>query len=67
MMLRSSDTEMIGMSTERAIRSAVRCLVPVSEVGTWVLGTRWTLARAIRLPSGARMIAPSILASSDSR
>ncbi len=63
----SSDTEITGTSIDRATRSAVRWRVPVSEVGTLGLGTRWTLARAMRLESGARMIAPSILASSDSR
>ena len=67
MTARSSDTEMTGTSIDRATRSAVRCLVPVSDVGTLVLGTRWTLARAIRVALAARMMAPSILASSDSR
>ena len=63
----SSDTEITGTSIDRATRSAVRCRVPVSEVGTFGLGTRWTLARAMRLASPARMMAPSIFASSDSR
>ena len=58
---------MTGTSIERATRSAVRCRVPVSDVGTLGLGTRWTLARAMRLASAARMMAPSIFASSDSR
>ena len=40
---------MTGTSIERATRSAVRCRVPVSDVGTLGFGTRWTLARAIRL------------------
>ena len=52
---------------DRATRSAVRWRVPVSVVGTFGFGTRWTLARAMRLASAARMMAPSILASSDSR
>ena len=52
---------------ERATRSAVRCRVPVSDVGMLALGTRCTLARAMREASAARMMAPSILASSDSR
>ena len=63
----SSDTEMTGTSIERATRSAVRWRVPVSDVGTLGLGTRWTLARAMRLASLARMMAPSIFASSDRR
>ena len=63
----SSEMEMTGTSIERATRSAVRCRVPVSVVGTLGFGTRWTLARAMRLASEARMMAPSILASSDSR
>ena len=63
----SSETEMTGTSIERATRSAVRWRVPVSLVGTFGLGTRWTLARAMRLASAARMMAPSILASSDRR
>ena len=66
-MAMSSDTEITGTSMERATRSAVRWRVPVSEVGTLGLGTRWTLARAMRLASEARMMAPSILASSDRR
>ena len=60
----SSDTEITGTLIDRATRSAVRCRVPVSEVGTFGLGTRWTLARAMRLASGASTMAPSILASS---
>ena len=63
----SSETEITGTSMERATRSAVRWRVPVSEVGTLGLGTRCTLARAMRLASGARTMAPSIFASSDSR
>ena len=63
----SSDTEMTGTSIDRATRSAVRCRVPVSDVGTFGFGTRWTLARAMRLASLARMMAPSIFASSESR
>ena len=45
----SSDTETTGTSIDRATRSAVRCRVPVSDVGTFGLGTRCTLARAMRL------------------
>ena len=63
----SSEIEITGTSIERATRSAVRCRVPVSDVGTFGLGTRCTLARAMRLASGARMMAPSILASSERR
>ena len=63
----SSDTETTGTSIDRATRSAVRWRVPVSDVGTLGLGTRCTLARAMRLASLARMMAPSILASSDRR
>ncbi len=66
-MAMSSEMEMTGTAMDRATRSAVRCRVPVSEVGTLGLGTRCTLARAIRLASEARMMAPSILASSESR
>ena len=58
---------MTGTEIWRATRSAVRCRVPVSFVGMSGSGTRWTLARAMRVPSEARMIAPSIFASSDSR
>ena len=57
---------MTGTSNDRATRSAVRCRVPVSDVAIAGLGTRWTLARAIRLESAARIIAPSIFASSES-
>src|SRR5438270_5111449 len=63
----ASDTEMTGTSIWRATRSAVRCRVPVSEVGMLGSGTRCTLPRATREQSAARMRAPSILASSDSR
>ena len=58
---------MTGTSMERATRSAVRWRVPVSDVGMVALGTRCTLARAIREASAARMMAPSILASSERR
>ena len=58
---------MTGTEIWRATRSAVRCRVPVSFVGMSGSGTRWTFARATRVPSEARMIAPSIFASSDSR
>ena len=61
------DTEITGTLIERAMRSAVRWRVPVSDVGTFGLGTRCTLARAMRLASAARIVAPSIFASSDSR
>ena len=64
MTLISSLTLTTGTPSDRATRSAVRCLVPVSLVGTVGSGTRCTLARAIRVPSAARMIAPSIFASS---
>jgi hypothetical protein len=60
----SSDTVITGTSIWRPTRSAVRCRVPVSDVGTLGSGTRWTLARATREQSDARMMAPSILASS---
>ena len=63
----SSETEMTGTGIDRATRSAVRWRVPVSDVGIVVLGTRWTLARAMRLASDARMTAPSIFASSERR
>ena len=61
------DTVSTGTPSERATRSAVRCRVPVSEVGTVGSGTRCTLARAMRLASAAKMMAPSIFASSESR
>jgi hypothetical protein len=61
---RDSDTEITGTHSDLATRSAVRCRVPVSEVGTVGSGTRCTLARAMRLASAARMIAPSIFATS---
>src|SRR5918911_2246319 len=63
----ASDTEITGTSICRATRSAVRCRVPVSEVGMFGSGTRWTLPRATREQSEARIRAPSILASSDRR
>ena len=58
---------MTGTSMERATRSAVRWRVPVSDVAMVALGTRCTLARAMREASAARMMAPSILASSERR
>ena len=58
---------MTGTSIWRATRSAVRCRVPVSDVGMLGSGTRCTLPRATREQSAARMRAPSILASSESR
>ena len=64
MVAMASETVITGTSMDRATRSAVRWRVPVSLVGMEALGTRWTLARAIREASAARMIAPSILASS---
>ncbi len=63
----AADTESTGTSIERATRSAVRCRVPVSVVGIEASGTRCTLARAMREASPARMIAPSIFASSEIR
>ena len=63
----ASETVMTGTSIDRATRSAVRCRVPVSEVGMVALGIRCTLARAMREASAARMMAPSILASSERR
>ena len=63
----SSLADTTGTSSERATRSAVRCRVPVSLVGTVGSGTRCTLARAMRPPSVDMMIAPSIFASSDRR
>ena len=63
----AAETDSTGTSIERATRSAVRCRVPVSEVGMVASGIRWTLARAIREALAARMMAPSILASSDRR
>ena len=64
MTLISSLTLTTGTSNDRATRSAVRWRVPVSLVGTVGSGTRWTLARAMRVASALRMIAPSIFASS---
>ena len=63
----ASETAMTGTSMVRATRSAVRWRVPVSEVGIVALGTRCTLARAMREASAARMMAPSILANSERR
>ena len=63
----SSLAEITGTFSERATRSAVRWRVPVSLVGTVGSGTRWTLALAMRSQFADRMIAPSILASSDNR
>ena len=63
----SSETVITGTSIWRPTRSAVRWRVPVSEVGMLGSGTRCTLARATREQSDARMIAPSIFASSESR
>ena len=67
MVAMASETAMTGTSMERATRSAVRWRVPVSDVGIVALGTRCTLARAMREASAARMMAPSILASSERR
>ena len=64
---RSSDTVTTGTGIWRATRSAVRWRVPVSAVGMFGSGTRCTLARTIREQSAVTMIAPSILASSESR
>src|SRR5260370_839048 len=64
---RSSETVMTGTGTWRATRSAVRCRVPVSEVGMFESGTRCALERTIREQSAVTMMAPSILASSESR
>jgi len=47
-----------------ATLSAVRCLVPVSEVFMSGLGKRWVLAYNMRLALEERIIAPSIFASS---
>ncbi len=66
-MPRSSDTEITGLPVCAAVRSAVRCLEPVSRVGSDGSGIRWTLARTMTSPSSSRMIAPSILASSARR
>ena len=63
----SSLADTTGTFSDLATRSAVRCRVPVSLVGTVGSGTRWTLARAMRVPSVEMMMAPSILASSDRR
>ena len=63
----AAETDSTGTSIERATRSAVRWRVPVSDGGMVALGMRWTLARAIREASAARMMAPSILASSERR
>ena len=63
----SSLALMTGTCNDLATRSAVRWRVPVSLVGTVGSGTRCTLARAMRVQSALRMIAPSILASSDMR
>ena len=62
-----SDTEMTGSCSDRATRSAVRCRVPVSDVGRSGSGTRCTLARTILVRSADRMTAPSIFAISESR
>ena len=51
----------------RATRSAVRCLVPVSLVGTVRARHQIDIALAIRDASADTMIAPSIFASSESR
>ena len=61
------DRDRPGPSIWRATRSAVRWRVPVSDVGMFGSGTRWTLARTMRAQSAVRMIAPSIFASSESR
>ncbi len=60
------DTETTGKPVCLAIRSAVRCRVPVSSVGIDGSGIRWTAARRMRVQSRSTMIAPSILASSRS-
>src|SRR5213083_74802 len=62
-----SETVTTGTWVCLATRSAVRCLVPVSAV--WIAGSgiRWTLAHRMVSAASSRMIAPSILASSESR
>ena len=67
MVAMASETAITGTSMERATRSAVRWRVPVSEVAMVALGTRCTLALAMREASAARMMAPSIFASSERR
>jgi len=56
-----------GGPVGRAVRSAERCRVPVSEVGMDGSGTRCTLARSTRLASASSTRAPSIFASSATR
>src|SRR5215469_8796922 len=60
-------TEMTGKPVCRAARSAVRCRVPDSCVGSAGSGTSCTAARRIRRAPVSSTIAPSILASSRSR
>ena len=60
-----SDTLMTGMLVCFAMRSAVRCRVPVSIVGMPESGTRWTLAHRMFSQALSMRMAPSILATSD--
>ncbi len=61
-----AETVTTGIPVCWAIRSAVRCLVPVSTVGMEPSGTKCTPAARMRSKSLDRMIPPSIFASSRS-
>ena len=61
-----AETVTTGRCACWAIRSAVRCLVPVSIVGTPAVGTKCTPAAMIVSSSASTMMPPSILASSRS-
>ena len=60
-------TAITGYPVCLATRSAVRCRVPDSSVGTPGSGTSWTAARTIVRAAASSTIAPSILASSRRR
>src|SRR5699024_3726872 len=59
-----AETATVGTPACREVRSAARWRVPVSAAGCEGSGTRWTLARRIRVPSVDSTTAPSILLSS---
>ena len=60
-------TEITGQPVCLPTRSAVRCRVPDSSVGSVGSGTRCTAARTMYPAASSSTMAPSILASSRSR
>ena len=67
MMFIDCDTAITGTPVCNAVRSAERCRVPDSSVGSEGSGTSCTFARRMRVPSVDSTTAPSILHSSRNR